>query len=496
MPSFLPYLSFISGACAYHLFQFFPASTILLSSLLLYFLYRRREAVTLIHIALFLCAFVYTGIRDEGRASQEPYSTGAQVLQSSSHSGQLWPFSGFVSGLPSRTEYGYLQSLILNSPFTTSASSLYLQRPLKPGTLLKGHASIRMKEGRRNPGMKTRKGSIIIRPQGDLSIKNSTSARWIPDKLRWPLYHYFHQQFTSDVASLLSALVIGHRDSHNPGDLNAAYSKTGLAHLMSISGTHFGLFTFMVFSLIRFTSRWLPYRFLVRLTSRISIDEAAALLTVPFIIFYLLLSGGRIPALRSFIMINIFLLGLLIGRKGQWSSSLLIAASLILFIDPSSIKSISFQLSFIAVLSIGLTLSLSEEHLHIDKLHPALQKLLKLILVTAGASLGTMPLVLYYFHSIPTLTLLTNLIFTPLICFIVLPLGVFGGIIYLATGFFPAVARCLSCHLPPFHIWCHTFFPEETMEAGTHQLGRHNCLYLFHDSIHLFEAKNINYNIS
>jgi len=68
---------------------------------------------------------------------------------------------------------------------------------------------------------------------------------------------------------------------------------------------------------------------------------------------YLGISGWSVPALRSFLMISLFLAGLLIGRKGFWLNSLLFAAFILVVWEPDVILSLSFQLSFIAVLLSG-----------------------------------------------------------------------------------------------------------------------------------------------
>ena len=77
------------------------------------------------------------------------------------------------------------------------------------------------------------------------------------------------------------------------------------------------------------------------------------MITIPFMIFYLGLSGSSPPAVRSFIVITLFLFGLLIGRKGVWLNSLAFAAFLLAVWEPEVILNLSFQLSFLAVLFIG-----------------------------------------------------------------------------------------------------------------------------------------------
>ncbi len=418
------YLSLILGICAYTTSGFFPVLTAFASiCILLYFLKKTgKHAVVL--MLLFIFGFYYGALKHDPSPNLQETTPPRETL-----------FSGTIAGMPIETEYGYLEPFSLSNPPLKGDVFINFPKPLEPGTFIEGNARVTLKAGHLNPGMYSGNASLFLKPLGAVTLSRDNSPRFIPDRLRWMLYSRFNEAFSGETAGFLSALIIGH---HRYSDrLYRDYARVGLAHLMSISGTHFGLFTILVFSFIRFSARALPYRWLIRLTGRISIDELATLLTLPLIVFYLLLSGARIPALRSFIMINIFLLGLLIGRKGQWLYSLLFALTVILLMDPSSAFTPSFQLSFAAVLSIGLTLEFAENRLPLNRIGPFTGTLLKILLVTIGASAGTMPLVLYYFHRLPALGIATNMVFTPLICFLILPAGIIGSLCYLLTGVFP-----------------------------------------------------------
>jgi competence protein ComEC len=436
----LPFISIIVGIGSFHLSRFFPVSTIvlLLALLTAFFLHSGRKIF--LSALIILGAFLYASCRiDQPHEGFDSQPGKQQIHHIFSSVQKNMPFSSIVTGLPISVKNGYIQEIRMRQPRVEIKSFLIIPEPLMPGYYIHGIASITENPPRLNPGGYYGEPSVYVKPDNEISIIPAKPARWLHQRIRWRLYNYFRENFSTDVATLLSAIVIGHREAARD-PLYFAYSSIGLVHLMSISGTHFGLFSLLVFTLIRFSCRLLPYRWLVRLTSRLSLDEIGAIITLPLILAYLALSGGRIPALRSFIMINVFLLGLLIGRRGQWFSSLTVAAAVILIIDPSSLTSISFQLSFIAVLSIGLTLDLLDTYLGKNKPEGVPGMILKLAAVTVGALIGTSPLVLYYFHTIPILGLPANIILAPLICFTLLPLGIFGGIIYLVSGHFPLSA--------------------------------------------------------
>ena len=131
------------------------------------------------------------------------------------------------------------------------------------------------------------------------------------------LNRYVTENFSADSGALVSAITTGQRSNMSEG-LKDAFNSTGLAHILSISGTHFGIFSVLLFGLFRFVIKFLPYSWLQRITLYFTPSQGAAALSLPFMLAYLALSGWSIPAVRSFIMISLFLIGLLIGRKRFW----------------------------------------------------------------------------------------------------------------------------------------------------------------------------------
>jgi competence protein ComEC len=139
----------------------------------------------------------------------------------------------------------------------------------------------------------------------------------------------------------------------------------------------------------------------------------------------------------------------LIGRKRFWLNSLLFAAFAIVLWNPASLFSLSFQLSFLAVLFIGFSIDYEK-----DKENPEAQEnkgadeqkilsrffasslriLRASVLLTLAASLGTAPLVAYHFHYFSVISPLSNLLITPLIGFVLLPLSLISSFMFLFTG--------------------------------------------------------------
>lgn len=272
-------------------------------------------------------------------------------------------------------------------------------------------------------------------------------------RMRTSLHRFFLDHFSSNTGPFLISIVTGER-GYLSRELSQAFGITGLAHILSISGTHFGLVFYALFHFCRFLLLRLPERVLRTLTLSISPSQAGAALALPAVVLYLGISDMSYPAIRSFVMIMLFLLGLLLGRKGFWLNTLLFAAVLIVAFDPEALSDLSFQLSFLASLCIGLVSDRlrgrQDGDQNSDRKEPvappssrkqfllrSLRILAASLCISIAASLGTAPLLAYQFHYASLISPLTNLVLTPLIGFLVLPFALVGSFCFLLTGIFP-----------------------------------------------------------
>lgn len=337
---------------------------------------------------------------------------------------------------------GYLHDLRGKEAFLISAGGL--KKDMRYEIL----AEAGKDTGRLNPGVLSG-DRLYLNLTGIIKEEAFSRSRilsWFGDR-REGLNNYFKDNFKGDTGVLLSAITTGEWSAMSD-DLKDAFSTTGLAHLLSISGTHFGLFSMLVFGISRLIIGSMPYRLLQRFTIYLTPSQAAAIMSAPFMVMYLIISGSSIPAVRSFLMINIFLLGLLIGRKGFWLNSLLFAAFVICIWEPSAMLSISFQLSFLAVFFIGLVFGdrkispeergLIEDDADKKSIGGRFLKIVKdSVLLTIFVSLGTAPLVAYCFHYFSIISPLANLIITPFIGFVLVSLSLLSAFVYIFTGYYP-----------------------------------------------------------
>ncbi|MBM3414068.1 MAG: ComEC family competence protein [Bacteroidetes bacterium] len=220
-------------------------------------------------------------------------------------------------------------------------------------------------------------------------------------------------------AGLAAALLIGYRQHLDP-TLQESYSKTGVVHIIAISGMHLALLGWLLQFFVgpfekNKIGRWL-----------------SQLLIIPIIWLFTCLAGATPSVLRAALAFTIASTGKMLGRKPSSLNTLAAAGFLLLVIQPYWLWDLGFQLSFIAVLSILLFAKPLQEIL------PTPYRLIKLmttlISVTLAAQFLTTPFTLFYFQQFPLGFLLSNLIAVPLsscILYVLLFLMITANIPYL-----------------------------------------------------------------
>jgi competence protein ComEC len=434
------FISFLTGVVLFYSFKYFPFFTIfafLLSSI--YLLFKKKFFIILIIISGIAFAFIrYDPVKDILSLSKDTIS------------GKEIAVKGIFESHPIKTESNmFRETLNIKSAVDIKTGEkidelaghkiiLFSDREFDPGTECDIAIKFLKRSIRLNPGEQNRDDlhATLSKIYDRGKIRISVYSK-IQD-YRYRLNRYIEENFKKDSGAFIASITTGQRANMNE-ELRNAFNTTGLAHILSISGTHFGLFSMFLFGIFSFLIKALPYRILQRITIFLTPSQAAALLCLPFMLAYLGLSGASIPAVRSFIMIGLFLSGLLVGRKGFWLNSLLFAAFILTVWEPEVIFSLSFQLSFLAVLFIGFSLGNREDEKMEDEKKDnrrVFRYIKNTVLLTLSASIGTAPLVAYYFHYFSIISPISNLLIAPLIGFILIPLSVISSFLFLITGHF------------------------------------------------------------
>ena len=227
-------------------------------------------------------------------------------------------------------------------------------------------------------------------------------------------------------AAVLRALLLGEQGGVSP-ELTDAYARSGVSHILSISGFHMGIISLVVFQLLYRAVSRVPF-LLLHCNARRSI----LLLTLPVMIFYLFLCGSAPATLRSVIMLGAFILALALERETDSVDSLLLAAFLILLLTPGALFDISFQLSFLALWGLlVLTPWFMTPFASVGK--PVLRKALYFAMASAAATVATAIPVAHYFHKVSFTGLLANFLIVPLLGYGAVVLG------FLSLPFIPSV---------------------------------------------------------
>lgn len=249
-------------------------------------------------------------------------------------------------------------------------------------------------------------------------------------------------------ASILLAMVIG--ESGNLSDeVREGFASAGIAHLLSVSGSHLVFVSVFVFALCRGLMLRLPEPILLRCTAWKIPSQWAALCTAFAVTFYAFLAGGQIATLRALAMTLVYLLSIWLCRSRDTQISLSLAALLIVLFQPQAIFEISFQLSFTAVLSIVLFVEwwretkpdtavtgLSETPQGVFQKY-VLDPSRLLLLSSVGAAIGTAPLSLFYFHQFSWVGVAVNLLLVPVAGVLLIPFALCAALVSLFTETFP-----------------------------------------------------------
>lgn len=234
-------------------------------------------------------------------------------------------------------------------------------------------------------------------------------------------------------AAFSQAVLLGDRSAVDQ-EMQDCFNVSGLAHILAVSGLHMGLlagFAFFGMRRVLLYSRHLALRVPVRIP--------AAAVTALTLFVYLAMAGFQVSAQRAVLMVLIFLVAGIWGRSRDMWSTLALAALIILAVDPHALFSISFQLSFGAVVGLLWFMPFLTERLRLAAPRRGPEKagfrrlqgyFVGLMLVSLCATLFLMPLTVHYFHRLSLVAVPANLSAVPILGCWVLPLGLLGAFVF------------------------------------------------------------------
>jgi len=275
------------------------------------------------------------------------------------------------------------------------------------------------------PGKKV----TVVSKSPDIGIRRTIS------NVRCRISTFIEKEGGGNHQGVLKALIVGQAEQI-PQAHRDAFNRSGVGHLLAISGLHIGIVASVAF--IFFS--WVLSHFKLLLFNA-WVKKWAAILSFFPVLVYGILSGMAPSTQRAVIMVGVFLMTFLFEREHDLMNTLALAAMLILIVHPPSVFSISFQLSFSAVLSI--IYGLSKVHKRRVFLSGGqkknlftgiISKLFSFFLVSFFAIIGTLPLVMLYFNQASLIGIFANFLIIPIIGFIVVPTGLFSVFLYPVSG--------------------------------------------------------------
>lgn len=276
-------------------------------------------------------------------------------------------------------------------------------------------------------------------------------------------------------AGFMEGLLLGTKKKISD-DLLDIFSIVGITHVIALSGFNITVIARALEKTTFFLSRNLAF-----------------LIPTVGIFSFVILTGGSASVTRAAIMGFMFILARRLGRPREVTAAILLAAAIMIFINPLILRSdISFQLSFAATLGL-IFLSPIFDH-HFARLPLVVREPISL---TLSAQLAALPIIVYQFHQLSIISPLSNLLILPFIPFcmflgflagflgiVFLPLGkIFGYLSWAFLNYFIRVAEHLSrfsfssFNIYPSNFWwlslyylfiiCMIIFYRKRLKVGT-----------------------------
>lgn len=275
-------------------------------------------------------------------------------------------------------------------------------------------------------------GQFVYRPSYLIERWRETIAHYISSTLSHKSY-----------AGVIRALVVGDDSQISQTDWNV-YLRTGINHLMSISGLHITMLAGLAFAITAFIWRRVP-----SLVMRLPTRKAATIAGVIVAIFYASLAGWSVPTQRTILMLVTFAVALLIGRNLAISRVLAIALLVVVLFDPWAVNAPGFWLSFGAVAIIA----------YVTVARLSIAHWFKAAVNTQWAiTLGLLPVLVFMFGQASIVSPIANALAIPIISLAVVPLAILGSLLQL--DFILHVAHfilelCMQClhWLASFPTW-------------------------------------------
>ena len=218
------------------------------------------------------------------------------------------------------------------------------------------------------------------------------------------------------LAGVLVALAIGDQDAIAQEHWQVFW-RTGVGHLVSISGLHITMLAGLAFAAVVFAWVRVP-----RLALAVPARKAGAIAGVLAALAYSLVAGYSVPTQRTFIMLGVVAACVLADRHTSPSRVLALAALAVMLIDPWAVLAPGFWLSFGAVAAIFYAVSLRTGR-------PG--TIAGAVTTQLAVTLGMLPMLVALFQEVSLVSPVANAFAIPVVSLVVVPLTLAGAFLPL-----------------------------------------------------------------
>ncbi|MEO9600606.1 ComEC/Rec2 family competence protein [Parasphingorhabdus sp.] len=256
---------------------------------------------------------------------------------------------------------------------------------------------------------------------GDIKILRPAEPFFALSEYRQQLSAHVQSQMSGAAGAIGATLATGDRGAIDEADAEAM-RRSGLAHLLSISGLHVTAVVGAIYLLVLKILAIFP-----PLALRFRLPIVAAGCAALAAVAYTLMTGAQVPTIRACVAALLVLVALMMGRSAITLRMVAAGALFVLIFWPETLVGPSFQLSFAAVTAIialhehpriKAMFMLREEHL----LRKTGRFIFSLFLTGLVVEIALMPIALFHFHKAGLYGALANIIAIPLTTFVIMPL--------------------------------------------------------------------------
>jgi competence protein ComEC len=364
--------------------------------------------------------------------------------------GQAVELSGVVTSLPQRFERGERFEFDVENVYTAGATvpshvmlSWYRSwddlddtgkkdevRPIRPGERWRFTVKLKRPHGNANPQGFDYEAWLLersVRATGTISARAGVqrlddfvaSPRYAVQRARSVIRDRFLTALPdAPYLGVLIALAVGDQRSI-PGDQWQVFNRTGVTHLVSISGLHVTMIAALSAALLGFL-----WRRSGRLMLFLPAQKAAVVAGWLAAFSYALLAGFEVPAQRTLYMLSVVVLALWSGRNIGASRTLLWAMFAVLVLDPMAVLATGFWLSFGAVATL-----LFAGAARIGEVRGWRAVLARWGAAQWAVTIGSVPLLLFFFQQFSLVSPLANAVAIPFVSLVVTPLSLIFAVL-------------------------------------------------------------------